>query len=285
MINYNISYVSENQYEVPVSEAFFEFLVLPCNDSTQKSTLSSLRDSLGDDFHVSKNAFGFDVIRVRAHKNFQKYEFSISSKVEKNDDVPLVRGSVLPKKQEFEMLKSLPFIIDNAIFLRNTPLTTLSEESLSKTPQYDGKKSVYSYLLELNDYVFMKLVYTPFVTNTDTTAEEAFQLEMGVGQDFAHLFIAIARANGIPARYVSGYTNRVNTYKVIPAMDAWVEALIPGAGWAGFDPTNNRLVDENYIKVAHGTDYSDCTPLKGLLRTQGKGFHHTFCSVDVKQIK
>jgi len=284
MINYNIRYSTENKYETPVAEAFFEFLVLPCNDDTQKVTISGLNDSLGDDFYICKNAFGFDVIRVRAGKNFHHYQFSLSSKVEKDNNLKLVRGSLLSKKEEYNTLCDVAFIVDHALFLKSSTLTTLSPESLAQTPKYDGKTSLYSYLLELSDYVFMKLVYTPFVTNTDTTAEQAFGLEMGVGQDFVHLFIAIARANGIPARYVSGYTNHVHQYRKMPAMDAWVEAFIPGAGWAGFDPTNNRLVDENYIKVAHGNDYSDCSPLKGRLKTNGTGFNHTFYSVDVKQL-
>lgn len=52
-------------------------------------------------------------------------------------------------------------------------------------------------------------------------------------------------------------------------MHAWVEAYVPGMGWIGFDPTNNILVNEYYIKVSHGADYADCSPLKGVLRTNG----------------
>jgi len=53
-------------------------------------------------------------------------------------------------------------------------------------------------------------------------------------------------------------------------MHAWTEAFIPGVGWMGFDPTNNLRVDENYIKVSHGADYTDCAPIKGVLKTKGE---------------
>jgi transglutaminase-like putative cysteine protease len=62
-------------------------------------------------------------------------------------------------------------------------------------------------------------------------------------------------------------------------MHAWVEAFLPQQGWFGFDPTNNLMVDVNYIKVAHGADYSDCSPIKGVLRT--KGDHKTDYGVKV----
>jgi transglutaminase-like putative cysteine protease len=52
-------------------------------------------------------------------------------------------------------------------------------------------------------------------------------------------------------------------------MHAWVEAFIPFYGWYGFDPTNNLLADIHYIKAAHGADYSDCSPIKGVLKNTG----------------
>ena len=53
-------------------------------------------------------------------------------------------------------------------------------------------------------------------------------------------------------------------------MHAWSETYIPNIGWVGFDPTNNLLANDNHIKVAHGKDYNDCSPLKGVIYSQGK---------------
>jgi transglutaminase-like putative cysteine protease len=113
------------------------------------------------------------------------------------------------------------------------------------------------------------LEFDPEPTNVHTTVCEAIELGKGVCQDFTHLFVAIARKNRIPCRYVSGYLNQGGNLIGSAAMHAWVEAFIPGNGWHGFDPTNNLLVDMNYIKTAHGVDYSDCSPIKGVLKTSG----------------
>lgn len=52
-------------------------------------------------------------------------------------------------------------------------------------------------------------------------------------------------------------------------MHAWLECFVPGAGWLGFEPTNFLQSNEHYIKVAHGCDYSDCSPLKSIVKTNG----------------
>jgi transglutaminase-like putative cysteine protease len=109
---------------------------------------------------------------------------------------------------------------------------------------------------------------------------EAIDLGKGVCQDFTHLFVAIARKNRIPCRYVSGYLNQGGGVVGAAAMHAWVEAFVPGNGWHGFDPTNNLLIDKNYIKTAHGVDYSDCSPIKGVLQTSGE--NHTKYQVKVR---
>ena len=100
------------------------------------------------------------------------------------------------------------------------------------------------------------LAYTPGSTNVETTAEQAFNQRAGVCQDYAHVLIALIRACNIPARYVSGLTVGEG------ATHAWVEANLDGI-WYGFDPTRNMLVDETYIKLAVGRDFSDCPIERG----------------------
>jgi transglutaminase-like putative cysteine protease len=79
--------------------------------------------------------------------------------------------------------------------------------------------------------------------------------------------LGLLRYNGIPCRYVSGYLHQGQDCVGSAQMHAWIEAYIPNAGWVGFDPTYNRVVDEHYIKVADGLDYEDCRPLKEFLHT------------------
>ena len=79
--------------------------------------------------------------------------------------------------------------------------------------------------------------------------------------------IAIARSWGVPTRYVSGYVyvERTGDHTPETASHAWVECWLGDLGWVGFDPTNQRLVDERYVSVAVGRDYQDVAPSRGVL--------------------
>jgi transglutaminase-like putative cysteine protease len=73
----------------------------------------------------------------------------------------------------------------------------------------------------------------------------------------------------IPARYVSGYLyrSREDHDRSTPdATHAWVDALLPGLGWVGFDPTNNLVAHHRHIRTAVGRDYADVPPTHGVFR-------------------
>ncbi|MCI9162313.1 MAG: transglutaminase family protein [Lachnospiraceae bacterium] len=105
-------------------------------------------------------------------------------------------------------------------------------------------------LMYMMNRLYGRFVYSPGATTVETTAEEALALGKGVCQDYAHVFISLCRLAGIPARYVAGMMLGEG------ASHAWVEVWLED-GWLGMDPTNNRLVDETYIKLTHGRDFRD----------------------------
>lgn len=94
----------------------------------------------------------------------------------------------------------------------------------------------------------------------------------GVCQDFAHLTIAMLRSVGIASRYVSGYfyasdptdSSSEDVDEIVVATHAWVEAAVPGWGWWAIDPTNPSPVGQRHVKIGHGRDYDDVTPLRGV---------------------
>ncbi|EUA44549.1 transglutaminase-like superfamily protein [Mycobacterium xenopi 4042] len=97
----------------------------------------------------------------------------------------------------------------------------------------------------------------------------------GVCQDFTRLAIACLRANGLAARYVSGYLATdpppgKERMVGIDATHAWVEVWTPENRWLGMDPTNNQMVDERYIVVGQGRDYADVPPLRGIIYTNSE---------------
>ncbi len=127
-------------------------------------------------------------------------------------------------------------------------------------------ENLHDYLMELTAHIFEKFQYESGSTHVDTGLLAFVELGRGVCQDFAQAMLAVLRTIGVPCRYVSGY---LATGVGCTGTHAWVDVFLPGSGWAGYDPTNNCFVDERYVKVAHGRDYDDCPPLKGLRRGGG----------------
>jgi transglutaminase-like putative cysteine protease len=121
----------------------------------------------------------------------------------------------------------------------------------------------------LNDELYEKFSYVKQSTSVDSPIEEALQKRQGVCQDFAHIMIALLRNLRIPSRYVSGYLYHDSLHEdrsAEGATHAWVEALLPGLGWVGFDPTNRLIAGERHIRTAIGRDYADVPPTLGTMK-------------------
>jgi transglutaminase-like putative cysteine protease len=111
-----------------------------------------------------------------------------------------------------------------------------------------------------------------------TAAAEAFALGSGVCQDHAHVFLACARALGVPARYVSGYLLSDDDAHL--ASHAWAEACLDGK-WYVFDTTNQLFQPSHHVQLAVGLDYNDAAPVRGM--RQGGGTEQMSFSVQVQQ--
>jgi transglutaminase-like putative cysteine protease len=121
---------------------------------------------------------------------------------------------------------------------------------------------------DLNRSLYDEFEYARESTSVDSPIEDALSCRRGVCQDFAHIMITMLRNLRIPSRYVSGYLYRDAEHKdrsAEGATHAWVEALLPGLGWVGFDPTNNLIAETRHIRTAIGRDYADVPPTKGTL--------------------
>jgi transglutaminase-like putative cysteine protease len=117
--------------------------------------------------------------------------------------------------------------------------------------------------------------YATSATDVNTPALEALALRKGVCQDLAHVMIGGLRSLGLPARYVSGYmlTEPAPGQPRLVGSDAshaWVSVYLPGeddapGGWADLDPTNDRAPGEDYVTLAIGRDFSDVSPMRGVI--------------------
>ena len=148
-----------------------------------------------------------------------------------------------------------------------------------------GIETVFGQAVAIMHWVHREFRYEAGSTTVSTHLEEAFALRRGVCQDFTHVMLGLCRAVGIPARYASGYLyNGPRDHLVgAQASHAWPEVFFPGVGWIGFDPTNETLADERYIKIAVGRDYDDVAPVRGTYH--GSGHCRMSVSVDVEKVE
>ena len=113
--------------------------------------------------------------------------------------------------------------------------------------------------------------YDPKATVISTPLKEVFEKRHGVCQDFAHVMIAGLRGLGLPAAYVSGYLRTIPPagqprLQGADATHAWVSVWCGAElGWIGFDPTNDLLVENDHIILAVGRDFSDVSPVDGII--------------------
>lgn len=153
----------------------------------------------------------------------------------------------------------------------------------------DDTPSVRAAAMDLCLRIHRDFRYDKDATGVETGPIEAFALKRGVCQDFAHVMIAGLRGAGIPASYVSGFLRTIPPQgqarlEGSDAMHAWVRVWCgQHAGWVEFDPTNAMMAGPDHITIGHGRDYSDVSPIVGVLRTSGE--HTTKQSVDVVRIE
>jgi transglutaminase-like putative cysteine protease len=132
--------------------------------------------------------------------------------------------------------------------------------------------------LDLMQRIYQEFQYEQHSTEVHTPALHALQQRAGVCQDFAHILIACLRSLGLSARYVSGYLLTrpppgMPRLRGSDASHAWASVYLPdgppGQRWLDLDPTNNRAgwpsPGEDYVTLATGRDFSDVSPLRGVI--------------------
>jgi len=268
-LEYTIKYKAENSYENWVHDAHWQFLIVPEENKNQEFVTVDFSNSINAVNENSINGYGFKTIRVHPKQKFKNITFEASFRLIKKDENPFDFHQDESLDEAYNLLNELSFKVEFENFLRPTPLTLLRSKDKNLFV-FDKKISLFQNLQALTDWAYIHIFFKTDVTDVDTKLHDIIDNRHGVCQDFTHLFCALARQNDIPARYVSGYLHQGNGYFGDSQMHAWAEVYIPKIGWVAFDPTNNLLANTNHIKVAHGKDYSDCSPLIGIVHTFGK---------------
>lgn len=177
----------------------------------------------------------------------------------------------------------------NDFVLHRSPLTPpvmkLADHTDRAFPRFERDQPVIQSLLELMGWIPAVLKYRSGSTGVHAELINALQQGAGVCQEFAHLFISIARSWGIPSRYVMGYLAQSSADDAAEnSTHAWAEALVPGGGWIGFDPVHNLLANERYIAVAVGRDSYDAAPQRGSFKGDSAG-SEPLVTVQVQQVQ
>lgn len=181
-----------------------------------------------------------------------------------------------------------PEVVEPYQFVFDSPLLRVSPELAVYAKQsFTPGTPLLVAVADLNKRIFTDFKYDPVATTVATPLEEVLEKRAGVCQDFAHLAIASLRSLGLPARYVSGYLRTrppAGKPRLVgaDASHAWFSVFCPDVGWVDFDPTNNILPGEEHITVAFGRDYSDVSPVSGVIT--GGGSHVVKVSVDVEAL-
>lgn len=149
---------------------------------------------------------------------------------------------------------------------------------------FTRRRSILEAALDLTARIHAEFQFDPLATTVSTPLLEVLEKRHGVCQDFAHFQIACLRSLGLPARYVSGYLETIpppGQARLVgaDASHAWVSLFCHDLGWIDLDPTNNCLPSMRHITTAWGRDYSDVSPIRGVLA--GGGEHALTVAVDV----
>jgi transglutaminase-like putative cysteine protease len=266
----SVRYATSYRYEWPAARLVQLLRVTPPSFAGQ--TVLDWRIDVDTDARLREHRDGYGNIihMLYVDQPLERLQVEVSGRVLTEDRAGMVGG--------------LPGDLPPPVFLRPTPLTE-PHASLVTLAHALGSHdhSPRDMLHHLNERIYLRMRYDEEATAVQTTASQAFEEGHGVCQDYAHIFCAVARMLGIPARYVSGHLFRRDGANVQPATHAWAEAWEPELGWIAFDPTNRICADDAYVRVACGLDYRDAAPFSGTV--EGGGRQEMTVRVEVKRLQ
>lgn len=177
-----------------------------------------------------------------------------------------------------DVLDAHQFVFDSQRVAASPELAAYARDS------FPARRPLLEAVRDLTRRIHQDFRFDTKATEVTTPIETFFEKRRGVCQDFAHLQIACLRSLGLPARYVSGYLRTVPPpsrarLAGADASHAWCSAWCPGTGWVDFDPTNDCVPSDGHVTLAWGRDYSDVSPIHGVLF--GGARHSLKVGVDV----
>jgi transglutaminase-like putative cysteine protease len=281
-MRYTVRHVTRFTYDGPVSESVMEVRMQPRSDALQRCLQFTLTTTPGARVLMYNDQDGNAVHHFNIPARHQRLSVTAAALVECDAPKPLPHRlgpggwtkleAMVASGEHHEMLAPSTFVV------RSDHLTSFARDI--------GLERGHCPLVTLRRLMadmYTRFEYSPRSTRVDSPIDDALSARQGVCQDFTHIFIALARWLGIPARYVSGYLFHATEMDRSSegATHAWVEVLLPDLGWVGFDPTNNLIAEQRHIRVAIGRDYADVPPTRGVYKGIGAARSELAVSVRV----
>ncbi len=252
-------------YKSPVTASFNEARLTPRSDSRQNVILNRVETVPATRSYRYVDYWGTAVTSFDLHAPHTELEVTSSSVVETD------RGEMPEEKVSWDDLSSEAVIDRFDEVLSATDYTPASKRIVRVGQKIAKDHDPHEAVTAAANWVHSELEYVPGTTGVHSSGLDAHREGKGVCQDFAHLTLILLRGMGIPARYVSGYLHPNREAVVGETIDgqshAWIQAWT--GGWWNYDPTNDAEINEQYISVGVGRDYSDVSPLKGIYSGEG----------------
>ena len=274
---YRVTHRTVYRYEQAVERSVHLLRLSPIVDRLQYVEKHEIRVSVPGELHDLDDAFGNRCRRMTFDRPWFELVVEAESIVRVIDDRSWrlrpghMRAAVPHPWLPWQSQALQPFLPPTE--LHETELLELLEYAQGFSRRSGG--DLIETLVAINATIYREYAYVPGSTNFATTPFDVYANRRGVCQDFANLFICLARLLGVPARYACGYVWVAGDHGAMAAMaeasHAWAEVYLPDVGWKGFDPTNGTQVRTEHIRVAVGRHYRDTAPTTGTIFVGGGG--------------
>ncbi len=274
-MKYRIKHITEYLYAGRVSHCYNLAHLIPRDSQRQKRIKNNVRVQPFATYSSKReDYFGNLAFHFEIQKPHNKLVITSTSEVNtetQRGEISLDLGitysealQLLATRKDTEILLAREFLYDSPL-IKYFP--ALKEYA---APSFAPNQTLLSGAMDLTKRIYEDFAYSPAATTVSTPLEKVMETKRGVCQDFAHLQIGCMRAMGIPAKYVSGYLETLpapGQERLVgaDASHAWLSVFSPTEGWMEFDPTNNCVAHEQHVITAWGRDYSDVTPLRGVI--------------------
>ena len=274
MIRYRVTHVTEYRYTASVPQCQNEARLLPRATPRQECEHAQLRiEPLPAVYQDREDFFGNRVTYFAVQEPHASLSVTAQSEVLLVPTAPpqLRDAPAWEEARHSVATDTSRAGIEARQFLFDSPLVHSSAELAAyAATSFAPNRPLLEAVADLVQRIYKEFTYEPKATTVSTPLNEVLAHRQGVCQDFAHVAIGCLRTQGIAARYVSGYLETTVSdgrpqLTGAAASHAWVSVYCPGQGWMDFDPTNNIVPIDQHITLAWGRDYSDVTPLKGVV--------------------